>query len=132
MRTISRRPDSRAPAGSRSPAAKGPVPVGPQGPRRVGARFSVFFRHVARDSRPVRPPGTSPWGLVNEYGSGARRVTALAGVDVELTRGGFTAIMGPSGSGKSTLLSVRPGWTPPPGAAWPSGTPSSGISTTRR
>ena len=39
------------------------------------------------------------------YGTDTQtRVTALAGVSVELDRSRFTAIMGPSGSGKSTLL----------------------------
>jgi putative ABC transport system ATP-binding protein len=36
-------------------------------------------------------------------------VTALAGVDLDLSRGSFTAVMGPSGSGKSTLLHVAAG-----------------------
>ena len=42
--------------------------------------------------------------LTKSYGSGAAAVTALDGVDVDLCRGEFTAIMGPSGSGKSTLM----------------------------
>src|SRR4051794_8870715 len=43
-------------------------------------------------------------GLRKIYGSGDTRVVALDGVDVQLPRGQFTAIMGPSGSGKSTLM----------------------------
>jgi putative ABC transport system ATP-binding protein len=38
------------------------------------------------------------------YGSGETQVIALHGVNVELARGAYTAIMGPSGSGKSTLM----------------------------
>ncbi|MEZ0064601.1 putative ABC transport system ATP-binding protein [Streptacidiphilus sp. MAP12-20] len=42
--------------------------------------------------------------LTKAYGSGETRVVALDGVDVDMPRGRFTAIMGPSGSGKSTLM----------------------------
>jgi putative ABC transport system ATP-binding protein len=37
-------------------------------------------------------------------GTDETRVEALAGVDLDLPRAAFTAIMGPSGSGKSTLM----------------------------
>jgi putative ABC transport system ATP-binding protein len=38
------------------------------------------------------------------YQQGENRITALAGVSLEIPRGCFAVIMGPSGSGKSTLL----------------------------
>jgi putative ABC transport system ATP-binding protein len=43
-------------------------------------------------------------GATKVYGSGDTEVRALDGVDVDIPRGHFTAVMGPSGSGKSTLM----------------------------
>jgi len=37
---------------------------------------------------------------------GGETVRALDGVDLELARGSYTAVMGPSGSGKSTLMNL--------------------------
>src|SRR5215469_749706 len=44
--------------------------------------------------------------LVKTYEMGAEQVHALQGVDVEIRKGEYVAIMGPSGSGKSTLMNL--------------------------
>lgn len=48
-------------------------------------------------------------GLKKYYGEGDALVKALDGVDLEIERGKFTAIIGSSGSGKSTLLNMLGG-----------------------
>ncbi|MEU3522450.1 ABC transporter ATP-binding protein [Streptomyces sp. NPDC038707] len=65
------------------------------------------------DDRP-EPPGTPGpavelRGVRREYGRGSGAVRALAGIDLALPRGTFTAVMGPSGSGKSTFLQCAAG-----------------------
>jgi len=44
--------------------------------------------------------------LHKTYMQGGRPLNALKGINLEITPGEFTAIMGPSGSGKSTLLNM--------------------------
>ena len=48
-------------------------------------------------------------GLVRRYGDGETTVHALRGVDLGITQGQLTAVMGPSGSGKSTLMHILAG-----------------------
>ena len=52
-------------------------------------------------------------GLKKYYGSKDNMVRALDGVDLEIERGKFTAIIGTSGSGKSTLLHMLGGLDTP-------------------
>jgi putative ABC transport system ATP-binding protein len=45
-------------------------------------------------------------GLTREYRMDAETVYALRGVDLEIARNAYVAVMGPSGSGKSTLMNI--------------------------
>ena len=55
---------------------------------------------------PPKPPLIQLIGISRVYGHGQATVRALDGVDLEIERGDFVAIMGPSGSGKSTAMNV--------------------------
>ncbi|CAL9656907.1 ABC transporter ATP-binding protein [Streptomyces sp. enrichment culture] len=71
-------------------------------------------RRRKTDDRPEAPaatpgPAVELRGVRKQYGCGAGSVHALAGIDLALPRGTFTAVMGPSGSGKSTFLQCAAG-----------------------
>ena len=54
------------------------------------------------DSRPL----ISLRDIAKAYGIGQARTYALHGVDLDIGKGDFVAIMGPSGSGKSTCMNI--------------------------
>lgn len=61
--------------------------------------------------------------LTKTYHVGDVDVHALRGVDLDVARGEFLAVIGPSGSGKSTLFNILGGLTPPTsGEVWIDGT----------
>ncbi len=62
---------------------------------------SVFVDAATQSATGIAARAIDVWKV---YGSGEAQVVALRGVDVELERSRYTAIMGPSGSGKSTLM----------------------------
>lgn len=53
--------------------------------------------------------------LTKTYQRGPEKIEVLHGIDLEIARGDFIALMGPSGSGKSTLLNLIGGLDNPTG-----------------
>ena len=47
--------------------------------------------------------------VVKEYSDNGVPVKAVRGIDLEIKKGEFTAIVGPSGSGKTTFLNIISG-----------------------
>ena len=52
-------------------------------------------------------------GVTKHYRRGAERIEVLHGIDLDIPRGDFVALMGPSGSGKTTLLNLIGGLDSP-------------------
>src|SRR5258708_33726523 len=46
------------------------------------------------------------WDLRKTYVMGDQEIHAVSGIDTEIKKGEYVAIMGPSGSGKSTLMNL--------------------------
>jgi putative ABC transport system ATP-binding protein len=69
----------------------------------VTATAAVEFR---TGDTPLPDVAILTHNLAREYEIGAEVVRALRGVDIQIRRNEFVAIMGPSGSGKSTLMNL--------------------------
>ncbi|WP_426806164.1 ATP-binding cassette domain-containing protein, partial [Stenotrophomonas sp. SrG] len=53
--------------------------------------------------------------ITTPYQRGPEQVQVLHGIDRDIQRGDFVALMGPSGSGKTTLLNLNGGLDTPSG-----------------
>jgi NitT/TauT family transport system ATP-binding protein len=62
-------------------------------------------------------PGTASYlqlqGIRKAFGTGENETLAIGGVDLQVRKGEFLAIIGPSGCGKSTLLQIAAGLAAP-------------------
>ena len=65
------------------------------------------------DSHDGTPAMIRVSGLTKSIATATHRVDILKGIDFDIPRGEFAAIMGPSGSGKSTLLGLLAGLDAP-------------------
>ena len=61
---------------------------------------------AALEAQPSAETIISLRGVTKVYDAGENAVHALRGVDLDVRRGEYLAIMGPSGSGKSTLMHI--------------------------
>src|SRR6266446_4580068 len=73
----------------------------------------MFFTQCHNKKLPQQQSNARPMiqvrGLTKTIATPTHSVEILKGIDLEIPRGQFAAIMGPSGSGKSTLLGLLAG-----------------------
>lgn len=77
-----------------------------RGTRRPGAAFADAFVSNGQDMNEPASALIRTRNLCRRYGTGSDTIHALRGVDLDVHRGDYAAIMGPSGSGKSTLMNL--------------------------
>jgi putative ABC transport system ATP-binding protein len=70
-------------------------------PTAVEKEFIQRGEQLKRDGIVIRT-----YDLWKTYVMGDQEINAVSGVDIEIRRGEYVAIMGPSGSGKSTLMNL--------------------------
>ena len=79
--------------------------------RRIKARAQTAAPDLSRDTKQA----VACRGMGVRFFTDRRSVTALSGIDLDVTRGEFVTLLGPSGCGKSTLLRAVADLVPPSG-----------------
>ena len=69
---------------------------------------AVVERELAERGERLKRDGVviRTYDIWKTYIMGDQVINAVSGVDIEIKRGEYVAIMGPSGSGKSTLMNL--------------------------
>jgi nitrate/nitrite transport system ATP-binding protein len=82
---------------------------------RLAVRDAAFQDAPAgtRDAAVAQSPIIALEGVTKSYTNGADTTSVLGGIDLEIARGEFVAIVGFSGSGKTTLISLLAGLARP-------------------
>jgi len=70
-------------------------------PQTANQETSTRGEQLRRDGIVIRT-----WDLRKTYSMGDEEIHAVSGIDLEIRKGEYVAIMGPSGSGKSTLMNL--------------------------
>ena len=95
-----------APTIGRPPTVAAVAPPARSYPDASATAATATLPGTARDPAAAGESVILTTGLTREYVLGAEVIKALRGVDLDIGRNEFVAIMGPSGSGKSTLMNV--------------------------
>ena len=97
-----------APPTGRPPTVAAVAPSARSGPDTSATATAATLPAAGRNADPTAEGGPVIFtkALTREYVLGAEVIKALRGVDLDIHRNEFVAIMGPSGSGKSTLMNV--------------------------
>src|SRR5208337_3578533 len=76
--------------------------------RKLTAIMATATQELAERGEQLRKDGIviRTYDLWKTYIMGDQEIHAVSGVDIEIRRGEYVAIMGPSGSGKSTLMNL--------------------------